>query len=278
MEPPKPLPVFPFVPDKVTRQRLRVFVEGDFLSQDDVDELVQLLWEEPDTTFYYYCERDRPLEPQLLARVSTGVVRADDYERRYYRHPKHDRSYLRIAGTEDAVAEWQLELLRAGPEYWRTTLTLSPLARQQLDTRHKIALEAEIRESFEKTRYSFDAFLSYSSSNSTEADLVYSRAAAAGLRVFMAPKQLLPGDDFAEEIRCSLEGARELWLLLSPQSARSEWVISEWGAAWVLRRPIVPILHRCEPNLLPERISRFHCIDLHKIDELISSRKPRADA
>lgn len=274
MEPEKPLPVFPFVPDKVTRLRTRVFQEGDFLTHDDVDELVQLLWEEPDTTTYYYCERDRPLEPQLLARVSAGVVRADEYERRYYRHPKHERSYLRVERPEDSLADWQRELLRCGPEYWRTTLTLAPLARHELDARHKIVLETELRESLKKTRYTFDAFLSYSSANTAEAELVYSRAIAAGLKVFMAPKQLSPGDEFAEEIRSSLEGAKELWLLLSPQSARSEWVISEWGAAWVLRHPIVPILHRCEPNLLPERLARFHCIDLHKIDELISSRKP----
>jgi hypothetical protein len=43
----------------------------------------------------------------------------------------------------------------------------------------------------------------------------------------MAPKVLKPGDDFAEEIRLALHGSHELWLLVSPSSAKSEWVISE---------------------------------------------------
>lgn len=278
MEPKEPLPVFPFVPDKVTRSTFRVLEEGDFVTPEDVDELVRLLWEEPESKFYYYQERDKPLEAQLLARVSAGVIRTDEYERRYYKHPKFKRNYVRIERSiEDVELDWQNELFRTGQEYSRTTLTLSSLARHELDTRHKINLESQLRESMRKAQYAFDAFLSYSSNNTPEAELIHAKAVETGLKVFMAPKRLLPGDDFAEEIRASLEGSRELWLLLSPQSVNSEWVISEWGAAWVLRRTIVPILHRCEPSLLPERLARFHCIDLHRIDELISSRQQRAD-
>jgi hypothetical protein len=85
----------------------------------------------------------------------------------------------------------------------------------------------------------------------------------------MASKILSPGDDFAEEIRNALEGSREVWLLMSPKSINSEWVISEWGAAWVLQRRIVPILHRCAPESLPDRLKKLHYIDMHRHMELV---------
>ena len=89
----------------------------------------------------------------------------------------------------------------------------------------------------------------------------------------MAPKVLKPGDDFAEEIRMALLGSLELWVLVSPSSASSEWVITEWGAAWALAKKIVPILHRCAHDSLPMRLQKLQCIDLHRCDELILDLK-----
>lgn len=267
------LPVFPFVPDKVSESRFRVFEHGDFPSRAEVEELVQLMWEEPETTFYYYFPRNGPAEESLLRFKQTGVIHMAEMEHRHYKHPKLQRDYVRIVEGEDGYQwDWERETVAKGPEYWKATLTLSAKTRTELDTRHKVELEDFFRSNRQKAKYSFDAFLSYSISNSAEAELIHSKASTAGLRVFMAPKLLVPGDDFAEEIRSALEGSAELWLLLTPQTARSEWVISEWGAAWVLKRTIVPILHRCAPDALPDRLARFQCIDLHRIDELISAR------
>ena len=120
-------------------------------------------------------------------------------------------------------------------------------------------------------------FLSYAAEDTAEAEMIYSKASEVGLRLFMAPKVLAPGDEFAEKIRAALEGARELWLLVSPSSVKSEWVISEWGAAWVLKRTIVPILHRCAPDALPDRLRRLQSLDLHHCEELVLSRtEPRS--
>ena len=59
-------------------------------------------------------------------------------------------------------------------------------------------------------------------------------------------------------------------MLVSPESSKSEWVISEWGAAWALGKRIVPILHRCSYDALPQRLARLHCTDLHRVRELIA--------
>ena len=115
----------------------------------------------------------------------------------------------------------------------------------------------------------FDIFLSYASADQQEAILIYESVEKAGGKVFLAAKSLSPGDDFAERIREALWASHELWLLVSPNSLKSDWVVSEWGAAWVLQKRIVPILHRCNPENLPDRIRKLHCVDFYQHTDLI---------
>jgi hypothetical protein len=123
-----------------------------------------------------------------------------------------------------------------------------------------------------------DVFLSYSSVDRQEANEIYEAIKNAGGRVFISEKDLNPGEDFAEEVRNAISSSRELWLLVSPNSIKSDWVISEWGAAWVLRKKIVPILHSCRPEDLPDRIRRLQCIDFYKYLDLVRNRFQKEDS
>ena len=67
-------------------------------------------------------------------------------------------------------------------------------------------------------------FPSHATPDGAEAHGIRDKIIAASHRMFLAPKELQPGDDFAEEIRLALLGSRELWLLVSPSSSKSEWV------------------------------------------------------
>jgi hypothetical protein len=119
-------------------------------------------------------------------------------------------------------------------------------------------------------------FLSYAAQDHEEAERLQKAIEAAGGTVFLDKKSLEPGDNFAERIRAALYSCRELWLLVSPSSLNSEWVSTEWGAAWVLKKTIVPILHRCKPQDLPARLSQLQCIDMYKYLDLIARRFPKA--
>jgi hypothetical protein len=134
----------------------------------------------------------------------------------------------------------------------------------------KIHLEDQVREQVKKHKSSFDVFLSYSNRDTEEATRIYNKVMAAGGRIFMAPKEIRPGDDFAVTIRSALVHSDEVWLLLSPNSIKSEWVITEWGAAWALEKKIVPILYRCDNSAMPDRLRGTQSTDLHLIDELIA--------
>lgn len=132
----------------------------------------------------------------------------------------------------------------------------------------KTHLELNPSKSF---KYKYDVFISYSSLDQEQANIIYDAVSDIDRQAFLSAKSLSPGQDFAEEIRKQLIESQELWILVSPNSLKSEWVLTEWGAAWVLQKRIVPILHRCRPEEIPERLRRLQCIDFYKIPELVSS-------
>ena len=124
--------------------------------------------------------------------------------------------------------------------------------------------------------YEYDVFVSYSSKDQKLAFSIYEAIKKAGGQVFLSEKNLKPGDDFAEEIRKPLVTSRELWLLVSPHSLKSEWVLTEWGAAWALKTKIVPILHQCSPENLPERLRKIQYIDAFEYSELVERSFPKS--
>lgn len=118
--------------------------------------------------------------------------------------------------------------------------------------------------------YEYDVFLSYATPDKERAKQIGSALQAKGLNCFMACKNVSGGDDFSDKIRLALLNSREMCLLFSPNSLKSEWVLTEWGAAWALGKRIVPILHRLDVGLLPERLKIFQAIDLTDIEKYVS--------
>jgi len=268
------IPVFPFVPDSITESRFYVIEAGDLPTGNHVQELIRKMWLEPETVFYYYHGHmgGPTTDAALLGARNRGDILMNESERRHYKHPHNPRDYVRIVpkGEDEYNWDWERDVVAKGPEFWRVTLRLSQRKREELDAWRKVQLEERFRQEALKAKYAYDVFLSYASADDAEAQTLHDKIVQGGHTVFMARKVLKPGDDFAEEIRLALHGSREIWLLVSPSSSKSEWVISEWGAAWALAKRIVPILHRCSPESLPDRLARLHFIDLHRCDELIT--------
>jgi hypothetical protein len=127
-----------------------------------------------------------------------------------------------------------------------------------------------------ESEYAFDLFLSFSSADKTEAQKLSDAGVAKGLRVFMSEKSLTSGDVWDEVIRQALLTSREMAVVVTPSSLKSEWVTTEWGIAWALEKRITPVLLRCDTNALPERLKRYEARDLHEmhlyIDEILSRK------
>jgi hypothetical protein len=265
------MPVFPFKPDSMKVNNFRVIESGDLKTDDDIGHLIYLLFREPECDFFYYYQDGGPIDSALQKAVNAGDILMRETEWRYFRHPKFKRDYIKIP-KHDIKWEWEKEVAEKGPEFVKARLELSARKRTEIEALQKVELEEYFRKKVREQKYNYDVFLSYSDLDRDEANSIYEAISSLGGRVFMAPKVIDPGEDFAEEVRQALAGSKELWLLVSPNSIKSEWVISEWGAAWVLKKRIVPILLRCAPDTISERLRRLQCIDMHKCFDFIKQK------
>ena len=207
------IPIFPFVPDSIRQLHIYDFEAGSLTSEADLQELINRMWLEPEASFYYYhgFAGGPVVDNVLLAARNRGAILMDESERHYYRHPRYKHSYVHITpDAEGAYAwDWQSQTVEKGPELWRVVLQLSQRQRDELDAWRKIQLEEHYRQEARKAMYTYDVFLSYDAADEKEACGIHDQIMDDGHKVFMAPKVLKPGDDFAEEIRspCTVRGS-----------------------------------------------------------------------
>jgi hypothetical protein len=119
-------------------------------------------------------------------------------------------------------------------------------------------------------QYAHALFLSFSSLNRAEAREIEKCGREMGLRIFMDKKAIQPGVIWEEAIRQGLLNSRELAVLATPESLKSEWVMTEWGAAWVLGRPITPIILRLNPRDLPGCLKQREWVDYHEYEDFLN--------
>jgi len=126
--------------------------------------------------------------------------------------------------------------------------------------------------------FKYDVFLSYATKDSKHAQDLYSKIHHEGFKVYFSEKTIVGGDNFSDNIRDALVESAELWVLITPNSLHSEWVTTEWGAAWGLGKRIVPILLQCSHEALPNRLKLLQCADYHEIDRLIEQLSGRQES
>lgn len=124
----------------------------------------------------------------------------------------------------------------------------------------------------------YDVFLSYDSVDSAVAKTLQKQIEEADCTCFMSEKSLEneAGANFAAEIRRAIRDSREMIILCSPASKTSEWVTTEWGAAWVLEKRIVPVLYQLSVSDLPDRLSCLHCVNVHEFSKYLRGCVKRA--
>lgn len=123
----------------------------------------------------------------------------------------------------------------------------------------------------EKLQKSVDVFLSYSVADKDEARAIFDVLEKNKVSVFLAERSIEAGQPWEGVVKQALKGCRNFWLLVTPDSLRSEWVITEWASAWALDKHIVPILFRCRPEDLPPRLRAYQCVDFHRVGDAVVS-------
>lgn len=265
--------VFPdIIPSSMSRSLSYELTASDIATEADFNRVIRQMFDNPECHYFYFQEHKGAGNELLIAKERAGLILFRETEFFYYRHPDpKQRGYIRLERHGNKYKnDRERNIVEKSPMLMRTTLGLPERTRRELEIWQRLALEEEFKRRRQEAETDFDVFISYASPDENLASQIKEAVEKAGGKAFLAPKDLTPGEDFADEIRTALRTSRELWLLVSPASLKSDWVLSEWGAAWALGKKIVPILHRCDPEKLPDRIRRRQCIDFYEHPELVA--------
>jgi len=130
----------------------------------------------------------------------------------------------------------------------------------------------------------YDIFLSYSHRDSGIAKHVADKFNDAGLRCFMAERDIGAGELWEAKIRKTLQSVDRVLLLITPNSKNSLWVAAEAGAAWALEKQLVAATMFVDASDLIEPIKRHQARAIEApaqlealINELSPSRKFATD-
>jgi hypothetical protein len=85
-----------------------------------------------------------------------------------------------------------------------------------------------------------DVFISYSAQDKTVADALCATLENRKIQCWIAPRDILPGEDFASAITKAIENSRIFLLVFSKDSNTSQYVMREVNAAVSRGNPIIP--------------------------------------
>lgn len=100
-------------------------------------------------------------------------------------------------------------------------------------------------------------FISYASADHELAEEFATLCKGADIDTFVANIDIVPGTDWYNRLGDEIRQADELLVIISPASILSPWVMIEVGAAWALRKGIIPAVLYENIDSLPEPIKRF---------------------
>ena len=116
----------------------------------------------------------------------------------------------------------------------------------------------------------FDAFISYSHTDKLIADSACAIVEAAGIRCWIAPRDIRPGAEWSESISEGIEQCRVMVLIFTSSSNVSRQVRREVAHAFNKGLTIVPVrIERIEPD----RALAFHIETFHWLDALTEPRE-----
>lgn len=108
-----------------------------------------------------------------------------------------------------------------------------------------------------------DVFISYSSKDKLTADAACAVLEAKGIRCFIAPRDILPGDDWGETIVDAIHKSRLLVLVFSANANLSQQIKREVERAVNAGLPIIPL--RIE-NVMPAKALEYFLSTPHWLD------------
>lgn len=145
-----------------------------------------------------------------------------------------------------------------------------------------LAVKSNLQNEFdqrERKDYKYDVFISYSHNESDKKfvdDLVN----------LFREHHLVPhvdrnvfkfGETIDSTLLANILNSREMCVVVTKDSVLSEWVTTEWGAAWVLGKNLVPIILKADFQI-PDRLKKRYYVNGDSPSELKAYAKQLVDA
>jgi hypothetical protein len=88
----------------------------------------------------------------------------------------------------------------------------------------------------------YDVFLSYQNMDREWVARLVEAPVEQGLRVWYDQQEIKAGDEWLERMEDGLRESGSVVVLITPESAKSNWAAAELGAALALRKPVIPVV------------------------------------
>ena len=126
-------PRFPDItPTHIVQSQFHVIEDDDIRSEEDLRQLLELMYEYPERAFYLFAAKDRGINHRIVSAERLGFVRYLSEEFFYFRHPKYQRDYVRIL-EHQIQWDWEREVFAKGPMFVRVSLGLTRKAERQFE-------------------------------------------------------------------------------------------------------------------------------------------------
>jgi hypothetical protein len=97
------------------------------------------------------------------------------------------------------------------------------------------------------SKYEYDIFLSYHHADDEWTKRLVDALSKKGVEVWHDDEKIKPGDSWREKIEEGLRQSRNVVFIVTPETARSNWMALELGAALALKKPLIPIVAEDTP-------------------------------
>jgi len=113
----------------------------------------------------------------------------------------------------------------------------------------------------------FDVFISYAREDGEFVATLLSRLGNENILAF-ADRSIKPGEEWLSRLEYALKESKVILFLVTPNSLRSNWVNAEAGAAWILKKTLIPILLDADHTQLIEFLRSRQTHKLKKSEEI----------
>lgn len=115
-----------------------VIENGDIATEDDLNQLVELMFLFPERDFYLFGLKEQGANHLVVGAEHHGVLRIERSETQFYPHPNFKRDWIKI-DKPNPVWDWAKEVRETSPEFIRFTLKLTERWRRKMELREALS-------------------------------------------------------------------------------------------------------------------------------------------